>query len=76
MVLGLIKAYLEYFWLFESAASELPPLFSEVNGYIDAALTDKAFNCWEPRFSGFEEFENYCLNRIDAERSGSAEGCK
>lgn len=66
----------EYFWLFESAASELPPLFSEVNGYIDAVLTDKAFNCWEPRFSGFEEFENYCLNRIDAERSGSSEGCK
>lgn len=58
------ELFREYFWLFESSASDLPPAFLEVNSYIDFELTERVFAVWTPEFDGFGEFEKYCLERM------------
>lgn len=54
------EIFREYFWLFTSASDELNSQFSEVNGYIDRALTNDIFGSWTPVFPDYKSFEKHC----------------
>lgn len=55
----------EYFWLFTSPDTPLIAEFSKVNCLGSSSITVECFSEWSPVFSSYEEFELYCLKRID-----------